>query len=317
MMLEDAYRLHRERVLVWATIRGVPESDLEDVAHEVFKAFAEAAPAPREDAVGGWLRATTRHVAIRHQAKLSRRRSRELPDDYEHESPDQAPEGELGDHQVRAELLQLVARLERTRREVLVAHVLEEEPFEAIAERQGVPVETARKRLRLARRDMQVAIKRVREREERLSGAVSFGVVPLLFSRRGVWTTLVAVGFGGVLLAVAVVAAGRATSARLAPTHEETRAELREHVFQSVIALAQAEREPARATALLPVAVVPAPASLAELPEVDLVSLARRALLEGSPARALGYLARADRAYPSGSLLPERQALRTRAGAPR
>lgn len=53
----------------------------------------------------------------------------------------------------------------------------------------------------------------------------------------------------------------------------------------------------------------PAPA---ELSEGELLGLARRALREGAPTRARVYLLRHARAYPNGSLVPEREALLAR-----
>lgn len=49
-----------------------------------------------------------------------------------------------------------------------------------------------------------------------------------------------------------------------------------------------------------------------ELSEGELLRLARRALHEGSPTRARVYLLRHARAYPNGSLVPEREALLAR-----
>lgn len=83
-----------------------------------------------------------------------------------------------------------------------------------------------------------------------------------------------------------------------------------------------AEAPPVRGAASPGAASLPAPGAAAppapgagaeELPEHVLVTLARRALTEGSPARARGFLDRADRAYPAGRLLPERAQLRARA----
>ena len=53
----------------------------------------------------------------------------------------------------------------------------------------------------------------------------------------------------------------------------------------------------------------------AELAEADLINLARRAMHEGSPARARVFLLRHGRAYPKGSLAPEREVLLSRVNA--
>lgn len=109
-------------------------------------------------------------------------------------------------------------------------------------------------------------------------------------------------------------------SAELAPEPPPERAS--EPAFASTAAPVVAAAAPRRAS--VPRAVVtssPAASSAAasvsdqaaELTEYQLISLARRALNEGSPQRARVYLLRHARAYPKGSLAPERESLLRRA----
>ena len=321
MTLETAYRHFRERVLSWARLAGASESDAEDISQAVFQSFERNRRRIHDRAVSTWLYRTTWNTTRRHMIKVRRRLDREVPAAGEHASPESSQEAALGALQSEAVILRLVDRLEPARREVFVRHVIGEEPMEAIAAAQGVPLQTAWKRLVLAREDLQEAVKRERAKERRTArGSTSFALLPLfssLFTRRRFWAVASPVlGAAGVLVALLADAPTLAPLVMEAPARQDIPA------FAPAVSLAEAPRELAAAPAgedgPRPGAAHRdvAPANVAELPERTLVALARRALAEGSPARARSYLDRAARAYPRGSLLPERAALAARADAP-
>lgn len=330
MTTEEASKLYRERVLGWARRSGVPKDDADDVAQDVFRLFDRRRARIRDDAAASWLRTATRRVSKRYRQRLARRREHERPvGEREHAGPAPSPERVLGERQVEAAILDFVAGLEPARREVFVRHVLGEEPIEDIARDQGVPLGTAWNRLRLARLDLRDALEAARAAERRRArGFTSFALAPLFFLSgwfRGLWRRRAVRRFVRVLGALAALAllapladlgvrrlAGLGEE-QLAPAVEEPIAGRRVEVapflpFAFVEAPHEREGVPAAS------APVDAPASgAAELPEAALVALARRALTEGSPSRARAYLDRADRAYPAGTLRPERAQLRARA----
>ena len=326
MTLETAYRLFRARVLSWARLAGATESDAEDIAQAVFQSFERNRRRIGERAVSAWLYRATRNETRRHMTKIRRRRDHEAPAAGEHPSPEPSQEHALGGFQAEAVLLGLVDRLEPKRREVFVRHVIGEEPMEAIAAAQGVPLQTAWKRLVLAREELQEAVKRERARERRTArGSTSFALLPFLsslFTRRRCWALASPMlGAAAVLLTLLLVDAPE-----LAPLVMEAPARQDVPIFTPAVSLAEAPRELDAAQAGedeqrldLDAREAPRdvmPADVAELSEHMLVALARRALAEGSPSRARGFLARAARAYPRGSLLPERAALAARTVAP-
>lgn len=316
MDLETAYNRFKKRVLSWARYAGVPEADAEDVAHDVFWAFASVVPPVVDAAVSTWLFITTRHVA--QQLVRKRTARREVAEDAERAAPHPSQEHAIGTLQVETLLLGFVACLEPKRREVFTRHVLGEEPMDQIAASQGVPLATAHKRLRLARLDLRDAIKRARAEELRRSrrSGTSFALIPFwgIFTRRRFWAVAAPVlGAAGVLAALVI-----GDGPELAPLDVGAPGE-RDDIepFRPAFVFTEAPREAGGyETHLRAGGGTPRddnPAKVQELPEVDLVSLARHALAEGSPGRARSFLARADRAYPRGSLRPERAALRARA----
>jgi RNA polymerase sigma factor (sigma-70 family) len=316
MTLDTAYTRFLRRVLSWARFAGVDEADADDVAHDAFTAFGKAGHVIPDGCVKAWLRTTTRRMSRRHLAALALRRAREEEAD---ELPAQLPSQEhaIGAREVEDMLLRLVDRLEPRRREVFRRHAIEGETMEQVATALRIPVNTAKKRYVLAREELQEAIERARARERRTArGSTSFALLPLLasyrLSRQALWIVAlgaVPLGAGAVVLAVLLASGPELVlDAADAPAREDI------HAFVAVVSFLEAPRELGAERGPLAREERPREAlSVDELPELELVALARRALAEGSPARARGLLARADRAYPRGSLLPERAALAARA----
>jgi len=319
MDLDPLYREHRERALVWATLRGLSEADAEDVVHEAFRALASLPSPPRS--VPAWLRATTFVLARRHRERFARRREADI--EMEHIAAGPTPEGALGDEQVRAVLLGLVGRLERTRQEVLLRHVVEGEPIEQIAASQRVPFETAKKRLRLARADLRDAIERSRARERRTAGTASFGLLVAL-ERRWRFGAIVgaAAAVGALLVPRAAELAGDPAEDSVVVNAVEPRplafdlfVQAPHEEERSTTATARASRASAPSSSISAGPVATTATAPSELSEAELLTLARRALDGGALIRARAFLQRHAAAYPHGSLALEREQLRARAAA--
>ncbi|MBK7864114.1 MAG: sigma-70 family RNA polymerase sigma factor [Archangiaceae bacterium] len=137
---------------------GVRDSELEDLAHDVFvaayRAWARLDPA---QPVRPWLFGIAYRLMLDHHRKRSTHS--EVPSARVPETVDDR--GGPAEHAARRQGLSLAARiiegLELDRRAVFVLHELEELPMPQIAEALEVPLNTAYSRLRLARRDFAAA----------------------------------------------------------------------------------------------------------------------------------------------------------------
>jgi RNA polymerase sigma-70 factor (ECF subfamily) len=152
----------------WRTLRrlGVRESDLADVAHDlfivVFRHLADYDPARP---VRPWLFGIAFRVVsdYRRSARFARETLGEAP-----EVVDRAPpaDEQISERQAREAVVQVLGALDLDRRAVLVMHDIDGHPVPEIAAALAIPVATAYSRLRLAREDLAAAIKRYRAREE-------------------------------------------------------------------------------------------------------------------------------------------------------
>jgi RNA polymerase sigma-70 factor (ECF subfamily) len=151
---------------VWHTLRrlGVRERDLEDVAHEVFLVVHRNLDTyDRARPIRPWLFAFAIRAASDYR-RLARHRV-ELRDDTS-TVVDPAP----GPHEqaVTRERLDLVAlaldALDFDRRTIFVLHQIDGVPVNQAALILGIPVNTAHSRLRLARADFALAVRRLQAR---------------------------------------------------------------------------------------------------------------------------------------------------------
>ena len=140
---------------VWTNLRrfGVPERDVEDVAHEVFlRILHRMGELDPTRPVRPWLFGFTYRVASDYRRLARHRRERHV-DDADSEPVDSTPPA---DEQLHArDAKRLVARallaLDLDKRAVFIAHDLEEQPAREIAEHLGIPLFTVYSRLRVAR----------------------------------------------------------------------------------------------------------------------------------------------------------------------
>lgn len=142
----------RELDYVWRIARrlGVPESDVPDAVHEVFLVlYRRWNELDRKDTLRAWLFGVTRRVAAGLRAK-------------HHEQPTELDPAAVEDPLAakRQLLRNAMATLDDDRRTVIVLHDLEGHTGAEIAAMLDIPVNTVHSRLRLARADLVVAVKK-------------------------------------------------------------------------------------------------------------------------------------------------------------
>jgi RNA polymerase sigma-70 factor, ECF subfamily len=176
----------------WAFVRnvarrcGVPERYRDDIAIEVFLRFqkhVEDITAP--SVVRAWLRTTTVHIAHEHfGAPASRYETPTAAERIRLEGQTAGAEEGFLKLETFLSLLEHVEALEPGRRAVFLAYAVDGLPISQIARNLGIPQATAYNRLRLARRQLQAALRRERltEQRRRLTGrsARSLMLVPIL-----------------------------------------------------------------------------------------------------------------------------------------
>lgn len=154
---------------VWRSLRrlGLPAEAADDAAQQVWLVVARRLPDVREGAERSFLFATAMNVAATVRRAAARRRD-QLPEGALDEPADPRPlaDAALDDHRARAALDRVLDELPMELRAVLVLFELEELPTAEIAELLGVPTGTVASRLRRAREELQVVLKRLRARGE-------------------------------------------------------------------------------------------------------------------------------------------------------
>lgn len=146
---------------------GVPASEVEDMAHEVFlvlrRKWAEYDPARP-------LRPYLFGIAFRVAAAQQRKRLRESHHLAMAGAVMEAihPELALESKQARALVLNALDKIPLPRRAVLVMHDIDEESMRDVAAALSIPLFTAYSRLRKARRELASLIRRIAERESSL-----------------------------------------------------------------------------------------------------------------------------------------------------
>jgi RNA polymerase sigma-70 factor, ECF subfamily len=159
----------REFDYVWASLQrlGVAPRDLEDVAQEVFvhvhRRLDDYDPTRP---IRPWLFAFAFRCASDWR-RLARHRVEVMAGGAEFEAPTPAADEILARGQERALVSRALEHVEVGRRAVLILHDLEECPMTEIAEALGIPLFTSYSRLRVAREEFTVAVRRLRAQEGR------------------------------------------------------------------------------------------------------------------------------------------------------
>lgn len=149
---------------VWSSVRrlGIPEAHVEDVAHDVFvTAWKKLADYDTSRPVRPWLFGIAYRVASDFRDKAWQKRE---VADAEPDSTDErpTPEAQMETKQAKQLVLKAMESMPVERRAVFVMHELEGHGIPEVAEALEVPLNTAYSRLRLARRDFQEAVTRLR-----------------------------------------------------------------------------------------------------------------------------------------------------------
>jgi RNA polymerase sigma-70 factor, ECF subfamily len=152
---------------VWRSLRrlGVPPTLLDDAAQEVFLIVHRRLPDfEGRSSLKTWLFGIVLNVSQHAIRSAARHRPDRLP------PPVTVAEATPQDELVRAEAMEILYRLldqlPAERRSAFVMAELEEMSASEIAEAARLPLNTVYSRLRLARRDFEAALKRLRVREE-------------------------------------------------------------------------------------------------------------------------------------------------------
>jgi RNA polymerase sigma-70 factor (ECF subfamily) len=161
---EELYEQHFD--FVWRSLRrlGVAPSLLDDAAQEVFiVAFRRSGEFEGRSTLKTWLFGIAWNVA-RHAARSSVRREEPLPEHVV--SPAASQEERASRAEAVRTLYDVLDGLDAEKRAVFVMAELEEMTAPEIAEITAVPLNTVYSRLRAARADFDVALKRRRARDE-------------------------------------------------------------------------------------------------------------------------------------------------------
>lgn len=152
---------------VWNTLRrcGVPDRHLEDLAHDVFVVvYRRLDDYDRSRPLRPWLFGIAFRVASDFRRKASH--GREVPSDLPPPAdPSDDPEDQASAQDRQRLLLRALDALDDDKRAVLVMHELDGHAMPEIAEALSVPLNTAYSRLRLARKELAAAVRRLSARE--------------------------------------------------------------------------------------------------------------------------------------------------------
>jgi RNA polymerase sigma-70 factor (ECF subfamily) len=149
---------------VWNTLRRlrVRESEIEDVAHDVFvTVYRLLDQYDPSRPLKPWLFGVALRVAARHRDLA--RHKRELPEDHRREVVDEgpAPDAQLESKQERHLILEALEALDLDRRAVLIMHDLDGHAIPEVAAALSIGVNTAYSRLRLAREQFRATFVRL------------------------------------------------------------------------------------------------------------------------------------------------------------
>lgn len=155
---EEIYR--DELDYVWSTLRrlGIPDRDREDLAHDVFVVVHRRLPDfELGRPVRPWLFGIAFRVVAGH-----RRRKRVVDGTSEAEGVEaRTPHESAVEGQRRALVQRALASLSLEKRAVIVMHDIDEVPVTQVADALEIPLNTAYSRLRLARAEINKAVRRL------------------------------------------------------------------------------------------------------------------------------------------------------------
>jgi len=187
----NSHALVRARLLTL----GVPQTDLEDVSHEVFllllrQRAGDSTPPPSAD----WLQQACDLVALAYRRKAYRRR--EIPSDLSVESASALDrdwkEPDEGSASSAERLHRALAELSPAERELLALHLTAGMPFRALADINDCDVKTVRKRFSSASERLRRVLsgKRLANRTTPVPSALESATRPTRASKSAIWRPL-------------------------------------------------------------------------------------------------------------------------------
>jgi RNA polymerase sigma-70 factor (ECF subfamily) len=157
LIFEDVYHAYFRQTVAWMRGLGVPESDIEDVAQDVFLIVRRKLPHFRGGNLAGWLyriaHLTVRNFRRRSWFKNLFSRGQEI-ESLDVGGMSTTPAMALEKKQDQRVLGQMLARMSDKRRVTLVLFEIEGYSGQEIATLHGVPVKTVWTRLHHARKDL-------------------------------------------------------------------------------------------------------------------------------------------------------------------
>ncbi|WP_437911579.1 sigma-70 family RNA polymerase sigma factor [Sorangium sp. So ce302] len=187
---EEVYQTLLPYVLAVLWRLGVASRDLHDVAHEVFLVVHRRLEDhdPRLS-LKSWVAGISAHVALRHRELA--RNQRELleldgAEPVELADPGLDAERRVAQAETQRLVRELIQRIEKERRAVLVLYDLEGSDMRDIAQALQIPVNTAWDRLRRARIEFTAAVKRLSVQDPDALGlrGLRFALVPFALADR-------------------------------------------------------------------------------------------------------------------------------------
>jgi RNA polymerase sigma-70 factor (ECF subfamily) len=157
---EGSYVLHALRRL------GVAERDLDDVTHDVFiQVYRRLDDYDPARPVRPWLFGFAFRLASDYR-RLARNRYERVDDAIERRDERPNAEHHVAAAQDRALVHAALEKLDLDKRAVFILHEIDEQPIPEVAAALGIPLNTAYSRLRAAREEFAVAVRRARRPEE-------------------------------------------------------------------------------------------------------------------------------------------------------
>jgi len=160
-------RIYAEHIgYLWDFLRhiGVPESDIEDVAHDAFLVVHRRLDSfDRSRPLRPWLSGIAVRVAAAYRRRGHRRRE-VMTEEIHAMDPGPGAEAELSVRRARTVLLQALEHLDAERRVIFVLHELEELSVPEIAALLEVPLNTVYSRLRRGRAQFSAVVRRLQAR---------------------------------------------------------------------------------------------------------------------------------------------------------
>lgn len=165
----EVYAAHGR--IVWRVLRrlGVPESEIEDAAQEVFVVVhRKLADFAGRSSLRTWVCGIAVRCALEHRRRHARRE--EPTDDIDLAATDASPIESLEQREARAMLERILASLDDAKRAVFVLYELEGLSMNEVAEVVGCPLQTAYSRLHAGRAHVDAAVARMSARAKSEGG---------------------------------------------------------------------------------------------------------------------------------------------------